>query len=220
MKTPLEPCLRCEKTDYILGKTLTNGAVCNSCVKYFKTYKNCLDCRDNMYPTSNRTLPNGKTKLLCNKCYGKYLAVCYSCGYRRKVLSYNFQKKPLCKICSIEDSRQCRRCDQRFPAGQGRICKTCHYELTLKNKVKFIANSFTHLNECFISFSNWLLKRRGLLFTATHIQNYQLYFYQIDELYEVLGQIPSYEILLSKFKFATRKKYFLIHLFLDEKKMY
>lgn len=216
MKTPTNLCLRCEKINYVIGKTLETGTVCKSCAKYFQIYESCSTCRDDMYPTSNRTLPSGKVRLLCDKCYSKHLPVCHSCGYRRKALTFTLEQKSLCKFCSIEKTRKCTKCKKEFPAGRGRICQACHYQQTLDNKVTFIANSFTYLNKCFVDFSEWLLNRRGILFTATHIQNYQLYFYQIDELYEELQQMPSYEILLSRFRFATGKKYFLIHTFLDE----
>jgi hypothetical protein len=126
------------------------------------------------------------------------------------------QKKPLCKICATEVTRKCAQCNKDFPAGQGRICKICHYTKTFEGKVAFIADSFTHLGESFISFSKWLLRRRGLLFTATHIQNYQLYFYRIDGLYEELRRMPSYEELLNRFRGATNKKHLLVHLFLND----
>ena len=215
MKTLNTPCLRCKKTEYIIGKILENGIVCKSCVYYFQTYQSCSECEDDTHPTSNKKLPDGMRKLLCRKCYSKYLPVCNSCGYRRKALAFTLQKKPLCKFCATEVLRKCVKCSQEFPAGSGRVCQTCHHTKALDNKATFIANSFTHLGECFISFSEWLLNRRGLLFTATHIQNYQLYFYQIDELYEKIQQMPNYETLLNTFKFATGKKYFLVHKFLD-----
>lgn len=216
MKTPTTPCLRCEKTNYVIGKTLETGTVCKSCAKYFQIYESCSMCGDDIYPTSNRTLPSGEVRLLCDKCYSKHLPVCHSCGYRRKTFTFTLQKKPLCKFCATEVTRKCTTCGQEFPAGQGRTCQSCHYQQTLDKKAAFIANSFTHLSECFVGFSEWLLNRRGLLFTATHIQNYQLYFYQIDELYEELQQMPSYEVLLNRFRFATSKKYLLVHLFLND----
>lgn len=216
MKTPTTPCHRCKKTEYMIGKTLKNGTVCKSCAKYYQTYQNCSACGNNIYPTSNRSLSSSTVKLLCNKCYSKHLPVCNFCGYRRKIFTFTLEKKPLCKICSIERTRECKKCKKEFPAGQGRICQTCHYTKTLDNKVTFIADSFTHLSQCFVGFSKWLLNRRGVLFTATHIQNYQLYFYQIDELYEELRQMPSYEVLLNVFRFATGKKYLLVHLYLND----
>lgn len=216
MKVPTASCLRCNKTEYIIAKTLEKGTVCGSCITYFQTYEGCSECGNDMYQTSNRTLPDGTKKFLCNKCYSKHLPVCSSCGYRRKALTFTLQRKPLCKICTIEKTRKCRKCEEEFPAGQGRICQICHYLQTLDKKVAFIAGSFTHLGKCFVGFSKWLLNRRGLLFTATHIQNYQLYFYQIDELHEELQQMPSYEVLLNMFRFATSKKYLLIHLYLNE----
>lgn len=219
MKTPTTPCLRCRKTEYIIAKTLEKGTVCGSCITYFQTYESCSECGNDIYQTSHRTLPDGTKRLLCNKCYSKHLPVCSSCGYRRKALSFTLQKKPLCRFCTVEVTRKCTKCSQEFPAGQGRVCQTCHYNRTLDKKVAFIAGSFTHLNECFVDFSKWLLNRRGLLFTATHIQNYQLYFYQIEKLYEQLQQMPSYEVLLNRFRFATGKKYLLVHLYLDEVKL-
>ena len=216
MKIPTTPCLRCGKIEYIIGKTLENGTVCKSCAKYFQIHECCAECGEDVYPTSNRTLPDGTKRLLCNKCYSKHLDVCHSCGYRRKTFAFTLEKKPLCKICAKEVTRKCTKCCKEFPAGQGRICQTCNYTKTLNRKVSFIADSFTYLDESFLNFSKWLLNRRGLLFTATHIQNYQLYFYQIDELYEELRRMPSYEELLNQFKDATNKKYLLVHLFLND----
>ena len=215
MKTSTTHCLRCEKTNYIIGKTLENGTVCKSCAKYFQTYKNCSECGDNIYATSCRTLPDNTKQLLCDKCYSKHLDVCHICGYRRKAFVFTLEKKSICKFCATEVTRKCTKCNQEFPAGQGRICPTCHYTKTLNQKVTFIANSLTHLSKSFINFSKWLLNRRGLLFTTTHIQNYQLYFYQIDELYEELQNMPSYEVLLNRFRFATNKKCLLVHTFLN-----
>ena len=219
MKAPTAPCLRCGKTEYAIAKTLKNGTVCGSCITYFQVYECCSECGNDTYQTSSRTLLDGTKRLLCAKCYSKHLPVCYGCGYRRKALAFTLQKKPLCKFCATEVTRKCAKCNQEFPAGQGRVCQTCHYTKTLDKKVAFIAGSLTHLNEYFVNFSKWLLNRRGLLFTATHIQNYQLYFYQIDELYEELQRMPSYEELLNRFSFATNKKHLLVHLFLNDSKL-
>jgi hypothetical protein len=67
----------------------------------------------------------------------------------------------------------------------------------------------------FIDFSNWLKLRRGVLFTSTHIQNYQKYFFQIDELSVQLGRLPSYEELLATFPNATQGKNLLVHLYFE-----
>jgi len=49
-------------------------------------------------------------------------------------------------------------------------------------KTTFIAKAMSEqIAQHFIDFSNWLKLRRGVLFTSTHIQNYQKYFKDVEE---------------------------------------
>jgi len=211
-----KPCIRCKKIEYTNGKITQYGPICNSCAKYHTLYRRCSSCKKNNEPTSNRTLVDGSQKLLCQKCYDKTLPICSSCRYRKKPFSYQLNKKPLCKICSIEVTRSCQECGDKFPAGFGRVCVECTFKKALHKKSHFIAKSLSeHTAKHFLMFSDWLSKRRGVNFTAVHLQNYQKYFFQIDKLSIQFDRLPSYEELLATFAHATEGKNLLVHLYFE-----
>ena len=212
-----KPCIRCKKTNYSNGKITQYGPVCNACAKYYTLYKRCTVCEQNDEPTSNRTLVDGSQKLLCQKCYSKTLPVCSSCGYRKMPFSYQLDKNPLCKACSIEVTRDCKICGKKFPAGYGRICMECTFKKSLHKKSNFIAKSLSQYTaDYFIKYVDWLQQRRGVNFAAVHLQNYQKYFFQIDKLCMQLKRMPTYEELLATFPQATSGKHLLVHLFLSD----
>jgi len=215
------PCIRCEKKDYTNGKITEFGPVCKSCAKYFTEKKKCSECNQYMINVSNRVLQDGTTLLLCQKCYNKKLPVCSKCDYRKKPYSYDIvNKKPICKICSIEVSRKCIKCGNSFPAGYGTICQECVYTNTLAKRTAFIKDSLSgYTREIFNDFGDWLSKKRGIKFTATHIQNYQKYFLSLDMLSNTLGRIPTYEEIVSKFSVAKTRKNLLVTIFLNEQKI-
>ena len=216
-----KPCIRCKKTDYIPGAITKHGAICNSCAKYYRDNKICSNCKVKNTTVSNRTLLDGTRKLLCQKCYNKTLPTCSSCRYRRKPYSYLISnKKPLCKICSTEVDRKCKICNNAIPAGWGNICSECSNQKTLNKKVDFIRKTLSsQIAIYFYEFSIWLKARRGVLFTANHIQNYQVYFYDINKLYTQNNKMPTYKKLLTYFPKATSNKYRLVNSFLAEKNL-
>lgn len=214
-----KPCIRCQKEEYTFGKITELGSVCNSCAKYFTEQKTCSECDTKDVNISNRKLPNGTTKLLCQKCYRKKLPVCNSCGYRRKPYSYLLEnQKPICKTCSIEVERECKQCHKPFPAGFGHICADCISKNSIETKTKFISSSLSYyMSEYFKEFSIWLNNRRGSNFTSNYIQQYHKYFFDIDELCNEFGRLPTYEEIVNKFTVAKTRKYLSVTIFFDEK---
>ncbi len=225
LKTPIckicevanKPCIRCGKVKKKFGKILEVGVVCNTCYVYFKEPQKCSCCNKYSATVSNRTLLKGEKRLLCGGCYNKTLPICSSCHYRKKPFSYTLNKKTLCKACSIEEKRKCIKCQKTLPAGFGNICHECTYENTLSKKTNFIANSLSrHVENIFIDFSQWLNNRRGVLFTALHIQQYHKFFVQLDEICLKLNRFPTYEELLKNLTVAQIRRNLLVSLFLSE----
>lgn len=213
------PCIRCNKKEYTPGKITEHGPVCNSCSKYFRPYRNCTQCSKLSYDVSNRTISDVETKLLCSSCYNKSLPTCSKCHKQRKAFSFD-ANKPICKICTAEGTRVCKQCSKEFPAGRGRICSDCSYKNTLDRKVTFATQSLsTFMSEEFLGFSNWLEKRRGLLFPTIHIQKYYAYFFDLDQLTQELNRYPTYEEVVANFTVARTRQNLLVTLFLDEIKL-
>jgi len=183
-------------------------------------YKQCESCKNTTAKTSYSKLKDVTKKYICRSCYQKSLPTCNSCGYRRKPFSYTLQKKALCRICSIEVTRICKRCKKHFPAGKGNICSDCIFKKNLDQKVSKIVSFLSpYTNIYFVEFAKWLKNKRGVNFTSVYIENYQEYFLKIDILYQNIKRFPTYNDLLNTYPYATSKSYFLIHTFLEHKNL-
>jgi len=142
---------------------------------------------------------------------------CSHCHYRREPFTFTLHKKPLCKICSIEYERVCKQCHQKFPAGFGTICTTCHYEKTFTHRLELFSQHYsTQIQPYFIGFAYWLKKRRGVIYSAKNLQKYVAYFNKINTLTNNLQTFPTYKQLLNFITDATHKKNYLIHIYLNE----
>lgn len=226
LKTPIckfcqvkeKPCIRCNKSQYEFGKITEFGPACKSCAKYFTINKKCLECGESNHTVSNRSLLDGSTKLLCQKCFKKKLPICSSCAYRREAFSYSIDtNKPLCKICTIEVNRVCKQCNKLFPAGMGRICSECSSDNSLAKKVKLISESLSpYMSSYFTKFNSWLKKRRGTVYVSYRIRHYHSYFLALDNFCEELQRIPTYEEVADRFTIAETRKYLSVTTFLDE----
>lgn len=178
--------------------------------------KSCSACHREKPDVSNRALKNNSA-LLCGSCYGKTLPICYSCGYRRKPISFTFDKKPICTICTIEVTRNCKYCNMMIPAGTGHYCSQCINTKTLNNRVKFGRGFLSpHFSDLFSHFGDWLSARRGVQFAATHIQNYFPFFIELDKFSSDCGRIPSYQEIINQFAVVMTRKNLLVTIFLDE----
>lgn len=180
----------------------------------------CISCNRDDILISLRTLHDGDKKYLCQQCYTKTLPICSSCSYRRKAYSYTLKKKPLCKICALENMRQCKICKQDFPAGQGRICFNCHLESLLHKKIIDLSSKLPqNIIQYFHEFAQWLKIRRELNYTAVYLGKYHEYFFQLGTLSSYFQRFPTYKEILENYPFATSKKYLLVHTFLSEKNL-
>ncbi len=212
------PCIRCHKIKYTPGKVTEDGPVCNSCSKYFREPKECQRCHKKTIDTSNRTMEDGEVEKICASCYRKTLSVCFKCHKQRKAFAVTLdQRKPICKICSQEDTRICTQCNKVFPAGMGRICKECAYSNTLDKKVRFAKDALSHyMSEYFVKFSGWLRDRRGIEFTAMRVDQYFPYFLELDKLSQTLEYIPNYKEIVETLSVAKTRKNLLVTLFFEE----
>lgn len=203
--------------DYIPGMITEYGPVCNSCSKYFREYKTCSKCLSCTYTVSNRKLEDGTVEMLCQACYNKLLPVCSKCHKQRPSFCHDEQKKPVCEICATEGERECSQCGKEFPAGMGRICRDCVYENMLQKRAVFAEQALSSfMSDLFLQFCDWLKKRRGVLFTATHINNYFSYFFELDSLSQELGRHPTYAEVVGKLTVAKTRKNLLVTHFLNE----
>lgn len=211
-------CIRCGKEVYTFGAITKAGPVCNSCSKYFREFKQCENCHKTYYTVSNRALSNGKTQLLCHRCYHAMLPLCSLCHKQHKAYSYDERGKPICKVCATEEQRACIDCNSIISAGRGKLCKDCTYIRTLIKRIYFGKKTLSeaYMSVYFEQFGWWLKDRRGVLFAAVHLLNYLPYFSQIDALCERLGRIPIYREIVENLSVVMSRKNLLVTTFLND----
>jgi len=208
-------CIKCEGEIGKVGLVHVDGPVCHSCVVYYMPLKKCDWCGGSRIGVSKRRLERGEA-LICNSCFTGTLPTCSSCGYKRKAFFYDFSKKPQCRIC-IEETRLCRECALEIPAGSGHYCIECSYSRTLNRRIKKGAITLSpYFSDLFKDFGEWLMDRRGVGFSAAHINKYLPYFSNLDELAKKLERRPNYREIVARFTVAMTRKNLLVTVFLDE----
>lgn len=221
-----KPCAECGKLCKEVTQLTKKGAICTSCIKKKNRknkpqYKACEWCLSTKYPSSMRHVGDGNKKAyICSVCYTKTLPICSLCGYRRHPFIYSFKQKPICKICAIEDKRQCLNCGHDFQAGIGNYCLNCSHTKTFKKRVTLFRKYFnSEFSVLFEQFAYWLKERRGVQFTSVHLLNYVEYFQSIQRLSIELNAMPSYKEVVKRLTVATTRKFLSVTLFFDSIKI-
>ena len=208
-------CIKCEKKIVKVGLVHSNGPVCHSCVVYYQPLKKCEWCGKSRIGVAQRRLEHGEA-LICNSCFTNTLPTCTSCGYKRKAFFYDFSKKYQCRTC-IEETRFCRNCSIKIPAGSGHYCIDCSYYNTLKRRITAGEQVLKpYFSKLYKGFGMWMMSRRGVNFSAIHINKCLPYFIELNELSIRLNRYPNYQEVVSEFSVATTRKNLLVTLFLDE----
>lgn len=212
------PCIRCGKTKNKNRKITEQGPVCNSCARYFREPKKCKSCGTKKLDVANRNLNNGSTSLLCQSCFQRSEQVaCSLCTRRRQEFFYNFSKKHICKNCLTLPPRYCKYCTIEIPAGSGHICRDCSYRRTLKRRMCYLRpllnNEFQRI---FNEFSEWLVTRKDVHYTAIKIGYYFEFIYALNNLSSSLNRFPSYLDIVNNLAVAKTRQYLLVTVFLSE----
>lgn len=176
------PCIRCENTEYEIGKVTEYGPVCKSCAKYFVPRGRALGGVASKELTTS--VPNDG----CLQQKG----TCSSCRRHRK------RKGKLCLRCLEQGHVPCPICKELMPAGRGNACERCYWIATYSKRVQMnlAVISAPPVAEAFKNFSDWLKEQLPAQKAAITINRYFRFFLQIDTHW---SEIPRYEDLLSQF---------------------
>lgn len=191
-----QPCLRCGKTKFALGKLLSSGPVCNACSVHYRESKPCDACGE-LSQKRSRVTRLGHDLRLCPKCARLDHASCEACR-RHRVLHTSSEGRQLCNVCLKEGERQCQQCGQAFPAGRGHTCEVCYWQALLEKRIQAQQEAYhsEKVRFCFTQFGQWLGERVGTQKASVTLKNYQTFFKTLDE---VWGKVPSYQVLVSHF---------------------
>lgn len=191
-----QPCIRCGKTEYEVGKISPYGPVCNSCAPHFREPNPCGLCGR---PSSRltRVMRAGVEVPVCPKCASQDHGTCQACRRRRPL-----QKAPdgrlLCKVCLEKGEVPCQSCGKWMPAGRGNVCEACYWQETFRKRLKLdqAAFSMPEIENAFGEFGEWLLAEVGGQKAALSIHRYLPFFVEFESRWK---GVPGYADLLAHF---------------------
>lgn len=198
-----KPCVRCGRSNLVIGKMTVYGPVCNSCSVYFRTPRPCGICQRPSIRLSEVGRLGIKVQL-CERCARSDYRSCGRCG-RHRLLVATQNELEICKKCATHEDTLCGFCGIAVPAGRGAQCERCYWEKTLKNRIVLNKSAFSNIvmERNFELFGTWLLQRIGAHKAALTINKYVPFFQEVEKKW---NKIPSYEFLLEAFGQESLKK--------------
>lgn len=217
-----QPCIRCGKTKFLLGKIAEDGPVCNSCSKYYRPKKSCSICGKTKHNVSKR-LKYGETESICDKCFNKkYFTSCDRCKQRAAPFFFDFNRNAYCKPCATKPDKNCKACGISMPAGNhSNTCQGCHSRAKIKRTLKQREEDLSpKAHKLYQDYANWLLNRREPPFTSRQvIRDYEIFTF-LDNWLIKNKAWPSYEQYAKAITVKKTRKYLLATTFLNDHEIF
>jgi len=217
-----QPCIRCGKTKFSLGKVAEDGPVCNSCSKYYRPKKSCSICGKTEHNVSKR-LKYGETESICDKCFNKkHFTSCCRCKQRVAPFFFDFKRNAYCKPCATKPDKNCKVCGISMPAGNhSNTCYDCHALDKIKRIVKQRKNDLSNeAHRFYQDYSNWLLHRREPPFTSRQIvRDFEIFVF-LDKWLTQTNAWPTYEEYAKSLTVKKSRKHLLTTTFLNDQKIF
>lgn len=199
-----EPCLRCGKAKYSMGKITAYGPVCNACSVYFRNEEPCEVCGA---PSKRLTKSSelGHDRRVCPRCVTINHGTCQACRRHRKLKPREDDGLLVCKKCYQLGETTCPECSELMPAGFGSRCESCYWRSVLKKRIEINCAAFNSnmMTERFKLFGQWLLARVGEKKAAQTLNRYLAFFCDIESHWD---DIPDYGKLLNHFGTAKLRR--------------
>lgn len=188
-----QPCARCGRSEYEIGKITPYGPVCKSCGHYFVEPSKCEACGA-LSRTLTRVGRLSHDLRLCPKCARSDRGTCQACR-RYRTLTAAPTGQNLCAKCLKHGQVRCQSCGHLMPAGRGKHCEDCYWTRTFSRRLAINVTAFSSstMRSTFRDFGNWLLNRVGPNKAAITVNRYLPFFLEIEKLW---GGLPLYDDLL------------------------
>ena len=191
-----QPCIRCGKTGFRVGRVTRSGPVCNSCAKYFREAEACELC-GKLSNRLTRVSRFNHNLRLCPKCAHADHGNCQACHHPR-ILVVTDDGRRLCSVCLDGGMIPCKECGQSMPAGRGAQCEPCYWRGLLKKRIamNLAAFSVPVMADHFEQFGTWLGTTVGDNKAAITVNRYLSFFLDIEKVWKT---IPGYNRLIGHF---------------------
>ncbi|WP_374088077.1 hypothetical protein [Methylomicrobium lacus] len=210
------PCVRCNKTDYEIGKMTAYGPACKVCAPYFNEPRPCGLCgKPSIWLSRVHRL--GIEVQVCPQCGRQDHAPCEACG-RYRLLTEAPDGHRLCKKCLEQGEVPCPKCGAKMPAGYGKQCQKCYCKALLEKRIQMDCASFSsqEMAHHFAAFGQWLAHKVGENKAASTIHRYLAFFIEIERQWK---SIPEYKALLTYFGPLRLRRVLLPMLWMQEQKL-
>lgn len=216
-----QPCIRCDKQNYSIGKITEEGIVCNSCSKYYRPKKSCFICNKTKHNVSRRLLYN-EMEPICDTCFNKkYFISCCRCKQRAQPFLCDLERNTYCRSCIMKPDKNCFICDRLLPGGHhSNTCAICHaqtrFRKILYTKSLLLSNEAYDL---YVKYADWLLKKKGIMLVNRQIiKDYQVFNF-LEKWRRQYCKWPSYEEYAEALTVKKTRTYLLVTKFLQEKRI-
>lgn len=217
-----QPCIRCGKTKFSLGKIAEDGPVCNSCSKYYRPKKSCYICGKTEHNISKR-LKYEETEPICDKCFNKkHFTSCYRCKQRAAPFFFDFKRNAYCKPCATKPDKNCKVCGISMPAGNhSNTCYDCHALDKIKRTLNQRENDLSNeAHQLYQDYSNWLLDRREPPFTSRQIvRDFEIFVF-LDKWVTQTNAWPTYKEYAKALTVKKSRRHLLTTTFLNDQKIF
>lgn len=217
-KHPKQPCIRCGKEDYKIGKIIDAGPVCKSCSVYYRPERIC-NCCGKPKKDASRRLALDIHEPICDQCLNKKIGVkCNHCKSTRPAYIYTLDKKPVCRLCATKPDKACNQCGASIPAGiSGNICFTCSAKTRLKKRLAFSSKVLSpEVAKIYDDYGNWMANERDPAIASRKIISSFEIFKFLSDWHEKYGALPSYNQYASKLTVAKTRQHLTVTYFLDQ----
>lgn len=199
-----QPCIRCGKSNYAIGKVTSYGRVCKACAPYFREAGVCESCGASSKRLSRATRMGHKLRL-CPKCLRADFGTCQACHRYRRLKDTDTGQR-LCSKCITDGVIHCPECNNLMPAGVGSRCWGCYWTDLHKKRLKISCAVFKYpgMANSFEEFGLWLLSKMGPHTAALNTNKYLPFFLEMEQQWQA---IPSYDALAKHFGLEGLRKY-------------
>ena len=195
-------CMRCGKALPRATKTLAEGAVCGSCVTYYKEPKPCPVCGQMSLRLSRNATKGFSEQPVCEHCQRKGNITCAGCGKNRHPAGTRTDGKPICKSCLERGDNPfvCETCGKEGKPHSKVMCQACYWSKRADKRFKDSVALLSHewAREAFRMFYNDLIARQDPHAVATtKLERYFLFFAKLDSAFEDPAAITAEHLIAS-----------------------
>jgi len=194
--------MRCSKPLPRASKTLTEGALCGSCVTYYKDHKPCPACGQMSFRLSRNATKGFSEHPVCERCQRKGNITCGTCGKNRSPAGSREDGKLICKSCLDRGDKPfvCKTCGKEGKPHSKIMCHACYWrrraDFRFKDSVALLTNEWARA--AFRLFYDDLITRQDPHAVATtKLERYFLFFAKLDASFENPNGITAAHLIAS-----------------------